>query len=320
MILRLLSLQISFLLASSMSHAQHDWQKPKPMIRKDALEKIIGPLKEKEPSRELNILWVWGYDKHHSPGAHDYLRVRDLMTGLLKKVPRVTVDTAYQFPSKEQFKKADLLVMYLHLPQLSDEQYQDFRQYVQRGGGVVALHETAIMRPASDGKKLAKCLGMAWDEGRSEWGAIFEDIAIENDHLIFKGFPDKLRIVDEFYWKLNKLDGVKVLGTVRTGPPRHSRGPLPLEKLSKEPSPMFWTLHSGKGRVFGTTTGHNTFTYYDPEFRIILFRAMSWAMREKADPFLPLVFEGITKEAGTVGTIHDFRDWKGKLRGPPREK
>jgi hypothetical protein len=193
---------ILLLLVSSVSYAQHEWQKPKPLIEKGVRDKIIGPLTTDEPSRELNIVWVWGYDGGHRPGAHDYLRVRDLMTGMLKRVPKVTVDTAYLFPSNAQFAKADLVAMYLHLPELTAEQYADFNAYIRRGGGVVALHETAIIRPAGEGKKLAKCLGMAWDEGRSEWGAIFEDIAIENDHEIFKGFPDKLRIVDEFYWHL----------------------------------------------------------------------------------------------------------------------
>jgi type 1 glutamine amidotransferase len=305
--------------ADSICHAQHNWQKPKPLIAKAALEKIIGPVTAKAPSKDLHVVWVWGYDKHHSPGAHDYLRVRDLMVGLLSKTPKVTVETAYGFPSKEQFQKADLVVMYLHLPQLTAKQYENFKAFVGRGGGVVALHETAIIRPAAEGKKLAQCLGMAWDEGRSQWGAIFEDIAIDNSHKIFAGFPEKLRIVDEFYWKLNKADEAKILGSVHTGPPRSSRGPLPAERLSKETSPMFWTLEIGKGRVFGTTTGHNTFSYYDAEFRIVLFRAMAWVIKEKPDPFMPLVFDGITNAKQMVGTTDNKRNWKGKLRKAPKK-
>ena len=316
MIIRSLALLLLF---NVPCHAQHDWQKPKPLIARAALEKIIGPVAAKEPSKDLRILWVWGYDAHHKPGAHDYLRVRDLMVGLLKSVPKAKVEAVYHFPTKEQFERADLVAMYLHLPQLTNEQYGNFKSYLKRGGGVVALHETAIIRPASEGKKLAQCLGMAWDQGRSQWGAIFEDISIKNDHRIFRGFPDKLRIVDEFYWDLNQLDEVEVLGTVRTGPPHGSRGPISENHLSKDSSPMFWTLEIGKGRVFGTTTGHNTFTYYDPEFRIVLFRAMAWVLREKPDPFLPLVFEGITDEKGMVGTTDDMRAWKGKLRRPPKK-
>ena len=81
---------------------------------------------------------------------------------------------------------------------------------------------------------------------------------------------------------------------------------------------MFWTYEPGQGRVFGTTLGHNTFSYYDPELRIILFRAMAWTMREKPEPLMPLVFYGITNSDGMVGTTDDMRNWKGKLRGPPK--
>ena len=140
-----------YLSSFSLAQAQHQWQQPKPLVSKAKLEKIIGPLADKNNlSRGLNIVWVWGYDRNHHPGAHDYLRVRDLMTGLLKKVPKVTVDTAYGFPNKAQLDKADLLVMYLHLPQLSAEQYAYFKAFIARGGGVVALHETAIMRPPAE--------------------------------------------------------------------------------------------------------------------------------------------------------------------------
>ncbi|MFT4547466.1 MAG: type 1 glutamine amidotransferase [Verrucomicrobiales bacterium] len=304
-------------LSLSLASAQHAWQQPKPMLPRAQLEKITGPITNAKLVEDLNIVWVWGYDANHRPGAHDYLRVRDLMTELLKKVAKVAVDTAYHFPSKEQFDKADLVVMYLHLPQLSTQQYSDFKSYIAGGGGVVALHETAIMRPRSEGKKLAECLGMSWDEGRSQWGAIFEDISIENTHEIFQGFPEKLRIVDEFYWHLNKIDGVRILGRLRTGPPGSSKARLPESRLSKETSPMFWTLEKGKGRVFGTTTGHNTFSYYDPELRIVLFRAMAWAAKVEATPFMPLVFDGITDGNGMVGTADMMRDWKGKLRKPP---
>ena len=308
---------VIFLVSSSLCHAQHPWQKPKPLVAKVEIEKIIGPLVQTTLSTERHIVWVWGYDKPHKPGAHDYLRVRDLMTGMFKKVPNVTVDTAYLFPTQAQFDKADLIVMFLHLPQLTPKQYAMFKLFIHHGGGAVAIHETAIIRPAAEGKKLAECLGMAWDEGRSKWGAIFEDITIDNQHPVFKGFADKLVINDEFYWDLNQVEGVKVIGSVRTGPPNSSATRVPASRLSRTPSPMFWTLESGKGRVFGTTLGHNTFSYYDPELRIVLFRAMAWAMHETPGPLMPLVFDGITNAEGMVGTTDDMRDWKGKLRKPP---
>lgn len=308
---------ISLFLFPLLGYGQHEWQKPKPLIPLEKVNQIIGPLKSTVPSKPVQILWVWGYDKPHRPGTHDYLKVRDLFVGLLKKVPNVSVETVYGFPTDAQFKKSQLVVFYLHLPQLTAKQYASFQGYIQNGGGVVALHETAIMRPANEGQKLAQCLGMAWDEGRSKWGAVFEDVTIKNEHKIFKGFGPKFRVADEFYWNLNRLDGVEVLGSVRTGPPNASSGPLPETRLSKTTSPVFWTIKLGKGRVFGTTLGHNTFSYYDPEFRIVLFRAMAWSIKESPDPFMPLVCDGITNNQKLVGTTDDMRDWKGKLREPP---
>jgi len=83
---------------------------------------------------------------------------------------------------------------------------------------------------------------------------------------------------------------------------------------------VFWTLTLGQGRVFGTTLGHNTFSYYDPELRIVLLRALAWTIKEKPDPFMPLVYDGITDDKDRVGTTDDMRNWKDKLRERPQEK
>ena len=165
---------LGFLLSNpARTFAQHTWQKPKPLVAREQIEKVTGDYRGIELSQDRHVVWVWGYDRPHQPGAHDYLRIRDLMTGLLAQVPKLTVETAYQFPTQTQLENADLVVMYLHLPDLSDRQYISLRSYLEEGGGLVALHETAIIRPAAEGKKLAQCLGMSWDEGNSKWGAIF---------------------------------------------------------------------------------------------------------------------------------------------------
>ena len=302
------------MLALNIAQGQHLYQLPKTPMEKDNLERIVGNVPSEGLESNLNILWVYGYDLHHISGAHDYVVVKDLMVGLLGKIRKVTIDEAFNFPNQEQFDKADLIVMYLHLPQLSDPQFAMLQSYVENGGGLVSLHETAIMRPAQMGKKLSKCLGSAWNEGTSDWGAIFDDIHIDNDHQIFMGFPDKLTIIDEFYWDLYLEDEVEILGSVRTGPGGSSVAPVANELLSEDESPVFWTYELSKGKVFGTTTGHHTFTYYDPEFRILLFRAMAWVIDENPNVFMPLVFEGITDESGLVGTTDAMRYWEGKRR------
>ena len=211
---------------------QHLYQQPKPLKHKTELEKIIGPLTSLSTGKNLNVLWVYGYDEHHIAGAHDYVKVKDLMIDLLGKVENINVDEVFHFPSDAQFDKADLIVMYLHLPQLEVSQFNSLKSFIKNGGGVVSLHETAIMRPSEKGKMLSECLGSAWNEGTSKWGAIFDDINIDNTHPIFRGFGEKLTVIDEFYWDLFQEDGMRVLGSVRTGPDEESEGPVARELLS----------------------------------------------------------------------------------------
>tara|TARA_R110002074_G_scaffold401671_1_gene600797 strand:- start:12054 stop:12995 length:942 start_codon:yes stop_codon:yes gene_type:complete len=292
---------------------QHLYQQPKPLIKKSDLDPIIGTIPTQEPSRELNIVWVYGYDEHHIAGAHDYVKVKNLMVGLLSETSKVNVEEAFGFPTEEQLRKADLLVMYLHLPQLKKKQFKALRGFVENGGGLIALHESMIMRPRSKGKRLARCFGFAWKEGASKWGAIFDKINIDNQHPIFKGFSQKITIADEFYWDMFQEDGSKILGSVRTGPDGDSSGPVPTNQLTEKESPVFWVNEIGEGKVFGTTTGHHTFTYYDPKFRIVLFRAMAWVVNEHPNRFTALVFSGITNN-GMVGIMEDLRGWNGKIR------
>lgn len=293
--------------------AQHLYQGPKLPMAKSALERIIGEVKNSKVSRSLHIVWVYGYDKHHIAGAHDYVKVKDSMISLLGQIPDVKVEAAFEFPEKSQLDQADLLIMYLHLPSLKNTHFKDLKTFVHKGGGIISLHETAIIRPATKSNKLAECLGLAWQEGKSKWGAIFDKISIDNQHPIFQGFGEEIYIPDEFYWDLYRHNGVEILGSVRTGPDGDSSGPIPKSELSDKFSPVFWTYNLGQGKVFGTTTGHHTFTFFDPEFRIILFRAIAWVLNEKQDPFMPLVFKGITR-GNQVGITTDMRGWKGKIR------
>jgi len=149
----------------------------------------------------------------------------------------------------------------------------------------------------------------------------YEVLTAENGEKGVKTFQEKgpkLVLTDV---KMPGIDGIEVLrrikaidadaeviGDVRVGPPAHSKGPVDASALSEQRHPAIWTLEVGKGRVFGTTIGHNTFTYFDPRFRIMLFRAMAWAMRTPPDPFMPLVFTGITDDTGMVGTTDAMRD------------
>ncbi|MCS1411302.1 MAG: hypothetical protein M2R45_04500 [Verrucomicrobia subdivision 3 bacterium] len=74
---------------------------------------------------------------------------------------------------------------------------------------------------------------------------------IDNSHEILHEFPSTLKIVDEFYWNLHeKKKGVCHLAQVRVGPPDDSRGPVPLEKLSRHECSVIWTHLMDQGRIY----------------------------------------------------------------------
>ena len=62
---------------------------------------------------------------------------------MLKTISRVTVDEAFKFPTQAQFDRADLLIQYLNLPDLTDKQLAMSQAFVDRGGSVVSIHENA---------------------------------------------------------------------------------------------------------------------------------------------------------------------------------
>jgi len=290
---RMACIVVLLLTVSSTSRAQFSWQR---LVRrsKEEVAKILGPITQKEPSRDLNIVWVWGIDKLHAKETHEYAWVMDrYVNTLLPRVPRVTVVPSMYFPKKALWEKADLVVFYLWPHKRWD--YGLIDAYQKRGGGLVFIH-MAVMQ--GSGAELSKRIGMAWDLKRdgTRWGILPTPVTLTDAALkspIFKRFPRKFHLADEFYWRL-KGDpaGVTTLVTSPAGPAianKPLKGPPKIEDLDGKKWPVMWTNQVGRGKVFVSLVGHNYFTFNDPYFRIILLRAMAWTMRESFDPFKPLV-------------------------------
>lgn len=281
---------------------------PNKLMTKNEVMELTGKFEGAKLSRDIRILWLSGPEDHRG-GEHDYIRIKELFVPMLKSIPRVTVDEAFQFPSQEQFDQADLLIQYLHLPDLTDEQFASYQKFVDNGGRVVSIHESCIMRPVAKAEQLAGCIGCSWKGNKtSKWSKFGHDhsIYLKTSHPAFKGLPNSVKLNDESYWNLLKRKNVEVVGAVApTGDDQFE------EVLKKEGvrGDAFWTYTSGKGRVFGTTTGHYTYTFHDPIYRILLFRGMAWALEEDPAPFMPLVFRGITSKTDLVGTTDNMMDY-----------
>jgi len=139
---------------------------PKPRSRTEVQAVLAKAPKPpaKQELRELNVVLV-AFEKDHGPNEHDYplwqKRWAVLLGGnkagqekqvnlyrpapkgkqkrALASAPKVQVSTAYGWPGKEQFKTANLIVVFCYV-QWDEQKLDDLKEFLSRGGGFVILH------------------------------------------------------------------------------------------------------------------------------------------------------------------------------------
>jgi type 1 glutamine amidotransferase len=187
----------------------------------------------------------------------------------MRTAERVTVSTAWKWPSTEQFKTADVLVFYYWNHSWTTERYAQLDEFLARGGGMVILHSSCIAD--TEPEPLAERIGLSAQPKRSKYRHGELVLKMEGQHPITDGLPSNLKFLDETYWPMiGDTNKVTVLATAE-----------------EEGAwwPMLWTFEKGKGRVFGSILGHYSTTYEDPYFRLMVLRGIAWAAREPVHRF-----------------------------------
>lgn len=191
----------------------------------------------------------------------------------------VHVTTAWQWPSPEQWKVADLVVMFSG-PAWDPAHLAELDQFLQRGGGFVVVH----MALWQDSPELAALIGLAKQpQTLFRHGPVRLELT-DPKHPICVGLPPAIDLVDESYFNFQgDSSTIEVLATCPETRPGE-------QQVRNEP--MFWTFRRGKGRVFVCIPGHFMWTFDDPCFRMLLLRGMAWAAGESPYRFDPLVLRG----------------------------
>ncbi len=222
--------------------------------------------------KPLNIVLV-ASKQDHGKGQHDYPALQKAWTTLLGQTPGVTATSAWEWPSDEQWRAADVVVFYFWNHNWSKERYQQLDDYQARGGGLAVFHSATIAD--KEPEKLAERFGLAAQPGPTKYihaPALLKFIAPTN-HAITRGFK-KLNLLDEPYWPMfGDTNRIEVLATA---------------EVEGQARPLIWTFQKGKGRVFASIPGHYTWTFEDPLFRILALRGVAWAAGEPASRFDPL--------------------------------
>ena len=253
--------------------------KPPPAQMRSEVERALGKLDSKDapnssPAKELRQLHVLLLDakKDHGPGEHDYPAWKKKWETLFGKLDKVTVDTAYEWPSDEQLDKADVMIGYYWNHDWSPDRYRALDAYLKRGGGLVMIHSATIADRAAE--QLAGRLGLAFQPNRMKYRHGELDLKIEAaEHSIMRGLPASIHFHDESYWPpLGDAKEVNVLATT-------------VEE--NKAWPIMWTHEpdkdeGGKGRVFCSVLGHYSWTFDDPLLRILILRGAAWAARNQS--------------------------------------
>jgi type 1 glutamine amidotransferase len=261
---------------------------PPPPRNRSEVERVLGKPGEngaESKNRKLRQLQVLLLDakKDHGPGEHDYPAWKKKWTDLFGKLPKVAVDTAYEWPTDEQLEKTDVMICYFWNHDWSPARYRALDAYLKRGGGLVMIHSATIADRGAE--QLASRLGLGYHPGlKYRHGPLDLKIEVGDDEPITRGLPRSIHFYDESYWPpIGDPKQVNVLATaVEEG----------------KPWPLVWTFEpekdeGGKGRVFCSVLGHYSWTFDDPLFRLLILRGAAWAAREPVERFEPMAVERI---------------------------
>jgi putative heme-binding domain-containing protein len=225
--------------------------------------------------KEMKIVLVAG-PKDHGPGEHDYPAWQAAWHEWLRQGPKVTVETAWEWPSAAQLAWADVLVFYKR-GQWTAERLAELDQFYARDGGVVVIHWGVEGSP--DLLQTAMRIGLVSEAGKIKYrhGPIELDFSPGAGEPIVRNLT-QVAMHDETYWHMiGDANRIRVLATaIEDG----------------QAWPMLWTYHPpAGGRAFVSIPGHYAWSFDDPVFRTILLRGISWAAGQSVDRLNPLLLE-----------------------------
>jgi len=267
---------LTFLLTPA-PHMPNDYtgaeKRPKPRTVAEVNAILAGAPHPPEKVRPIRVVLVAG-EKDHGKGEHDYPAWHKAWSELLAAGEKTEVVSAWEWPERSEFQKADVMVFYQH-GDWDAKRAADIDAFLERGGGLVYVHWAVDGR--NNAADFAKRIGLASKGGAIKYRHGPLDLTFDKKHPIARNF-NTLALVDESYWLLT--------------------GDLPKDRVigwapeEKEPRPLFWALERGKGRVFVSIPGHYSWTFDDPLFRVLLLRGIAWAGKEPVDRFNDLVWPG----------------------------
>lgn len=249
-----------------------------------------APVAPRVPGQNLNGMrvFLWTGLKTHEVGQHDYPQFLADWSKLLTQRGAV-VTGALRTPSTEDLAKTDVLVIYKgDVGFLTDPDKAALEAFVQRGGGLVSLHD-ALCGP--DPAYFSKLVGGAKKHGEVNYTleAPVPYTIADKAHPIMKDMS-AMTLLDEAFFSMTwaPAAGIHVLATAEIAPTR-SAG-----EHKGEIAPQIWTYeHPVAGiqtaRAFVWMQGHAYANFSNYQIQRMLLRGIAWAAKRPVDELVDYV-------------------------------
>ncbi|HZJ15554.1 MAG TPA: ThuA domain-containing protein, partial [Chthoniobacteraceae bacterium] len=268
---------LTYLLIPALEPAPLEAANPPPPRKRaevEALLKSTGASPESKIQNSKFKIVLCAGPKDHGRGEHDYPLWQKRWSRLLAMADGVEVGTAWQWPSEEQWKTADVIAFFSNNPDWNANTAPQFDAFLARGGGAVFFH--FAVDGHAHGPELAERIGYAIAKSACKFRHGPVDFTLL-PHPLIQGFPP-LHLVDETYWNLvGDPAGVQLIASAPE---------------DGEERPQIWTREHGGGRVFVSVPGHYNWTFDDPFYRLLAFRSLCWVARQPIDRLSELITIG----------------------------
>jgi type 1 glutamine amidotransferase len=176
-------------------------------------------------------------------------------------------------PDLAKVKRADYdVLLFYGGPQTDELQERAIENFVDQGGGVVALHHAS----ANSSKSWLQLIGGRF-AGHPPISEV-EVIVAEGKHPITAGVEDRFKIFDEAYRHNSVAKNRTILARLKERPG------------DKKPDPnleILWTREVGKGRVVYNALGHGPEAWTNPNWQKLVVQSILWAAHQPREVKLP---------------------------------
>jgi len=202
----------------------------------------------------LKVLFWGDRNSHHQP----LKRFQELSPAMLDRGIQMVFSDNMDDLTLEILRRYDALVVYGNETYLPPENEAAIIEYVESGGGLVAIHSASAMFTNSDA-----WIALVGAQFQRHGAGVMTDEVVAPDHPVMQGYTP-FENWEETYIHTRHNEENRTVLTRST----HS------DNLGE---PFTWVRTQGEGRVFYTAWGHDSRTFTNPGFHDLIERGIRYA-------------------------------------------